>query len=92
MAQKTPSRHWILLLKFEKYDVNLKVVNVAESPAINAVPHDTNHYLPESMIVLSKHLDQMHQEILRKALDHAHKVKPISRLQQSLEKGSLRLK
>jgi hypothetical protein len=47
---------------------------------------------PESMIVLSKHLDRIHQEILRKALDHAHKVKPISRLQQSLEKGSLRLK
>jgi len=71
----------------EKYDANLKVVNVAESPAISAVPQDTTTISPESMIVFSKDLDQMHQEILKKALDHAQKVKPNIAITAKLREG-----
>ena len=60
----------------EKYGAALTVLNVSEPPAMGAVPMEPTAVSGESMVMFGKDLLKIHEEILRKAVDHAKIVKP----------------
>ena len=70
----------------EKYTATLTIVNVSEQPAIastttishaiGVIPQDITTMSPQNMLLYSKEIEKTHQEILKKALEHAQKVKP----------------
>jgi nucleotide-binding universal stress UspA family protein len=72
----------------EKYAATLTVLNVSESPAMGSIPQDQASLSTESMIIFSKDLTNIHQEILRKATAHAKEVKPNVKLTTKLREGN----
>jgi nucleotide-binding universal stress UspA family protein len=60
----------------EKFGASVTVLNVSESPALGAVPMEPTSVSGESMVVFSKDLIRLHEEILNKAIARAKIVKP----------------
>lgn len=71
----------------EKYVATVNVLNVIESPAMGAVPLEPTTVSGESMVVFTKDLQKIHEEILRKAINHAKEVKPNMVVSSKLREG-----
>ena len=72
----------------EKFDANLTILNVSDSPALGTVPQDQTSLSTESMTMFSKDLTDIHQEILRKAVAHAKEIKSNVVLTSKLREGN----
>jgi nucleotide-binding universal stress UspA family protein len=71
----------------EKYGVGLTILNVSGVPAMGTVPPDQASLSTESMVLFSKDLTKIHQEILRKAAAHAREIKPHMVITTKLREG-----
>ena len=71
----------------EKYGAALTLLNVSEPPAMGAVPMEPTSVSGESMVMFSKDLLKIHEEILRKAVAHAKIVKPEISVSMKLREG-----
>ena len=71
----------------EKYSAAVTVLNVSESPAMGAVPIEPTTVSGESMVVFSKDLRRLHEEILSKATARAREVKPDVSVSPKLREG-----
>lgn len=70
-----------------KYGSALTVLNVSESPAMGAVPMEPTAVSGESMVVFSKDLLKLHEEILNKAVAHVKMVKSEVAVSSRLREG-----
>ena len=71
----------------EKYGATLTILNVSELSAVASIPQDPISLAPESMVIFSKDLDKIHQEILRKATAYAKETKPNLTVISKLREG-----
>ncbi len=71
----------------DKYAAGVTVLNVFESPPMGTVPQDQVSYSTESMVVFSKDLTNIHQELLTKLVDRAQKTKPNVVVTKKLREG-----
>ncbi len=72
----------------EKYAANLTVLNVSESSSITTIPQDPTALSSSNMVMFSRDLEKIHQDILRKALAHAKEVKPNVSVVTKLREGN----
>jgi nucleotide-binding universal stress UspA family protein len=72
----------------EKYAASLTILNVSESTAVSTVPQDPSLISADGMIVFSKDIDKIHENILRKAVIHARESKPNVVVSSKLREGN----
>jgi nucleotide-binding universal stress UspA family protein len=72
----------------EKYAAKLMILNVSETTAVSAVPQDPSVISADSMVVFSKEIEKIHENILRKAVAHAQETKPNVVLSSKLREGN----
>jgi nucleotide-binding universal stress UspA family protein len=58
----------------EKYEATVTVLNVSESPAMGAVPLEPTTVSGDSMVLFSKDLRRLHEEILSRAVARAKEL------------------
>lgn len=71
----------------EKYEAKITVLNVSEDLAISEVPHESTAYATVGTAIFAKDLRRMHEEILKKSVDHAKAVKPNLEVSSLLKEG-----
>ncbi len=72
----------------EKFGAAITALNVSESPAMGAIPFEPTTVSSESMVAFAKDLQRFHEEILKKAVSHAKKVKPNVVVLSKLREGN----
>jgi nucleotide-binding universal stress UspA family protein len=71
----------------EKYNATVTVLNVSELPAMGVVPIEPTNVSGESMVMIAKDLQRIHEDILTKAVAHAREVKPNVSVSSKLREG-----
>jgi nucleotide-binding universal stress UspA family protein len=71
----------------EKYSATVTVLNVSDSPAMGAVPIEPTNVSGESMVVIAKDFQRLHEDILNRAVAHAREVKPNVSVSSKLRDG-----
>jgi len=72
----------------EKYAASLMILNVSESTAVSTVPQDPSVISAESMVVYSKDIDTIHENILKKAVAYARETRPGVVVSSKLREGN----
>ena len=72
----------------EKYNAELTIVNVSESSAVAMAPPEFAAYTNDSsMLVVAKDMHKLHEDLLQKAVEHAHENKPHVSITSALRDG-----
>ncbi len=71
----------------EKYGASITVLNVSETPAIGAVPLEPTTFSGDSMVLFSKDLRMLHEEILNKSVTRAKEVNTSVLISMKLRDG-----
>ena len=71
----------------EKYRSAITVLNVSESPAMGAVPFEPTTSSGDNLVLFSKDLRRLHEDILSKAVAHAKEVNPKVTVLSKLREG-----
>jgi nucleotide-binding universal stress UspA family protein len=70
-----------------RYSAHLTILNVSESPAMGAVPLEPTSVSGDSMVLFSKDLRVLHENILSKSVTHAKELNPTVSVSSKLREG-----
>jgi nucleotide-binding universal stress UspA family protein len=71
----------------DKYGATLTILNVSESPPMGVVPFEPVTVSGDSMVLFSKDLKRLHEEILNKAVVRAKELNPKLLISTKLREG-----